>query len=173
MGLNWAGAYQLASEGQFARAFETAAPAVVAKPVTSYRLGTEGATTRGGDVIGNLYADQFSMWELSLQAIGLQPEKLAVAQRRAIQAKTYEQKVLDKKTALMNRIWLERGSPEGLEKALDNAAAFSMKYPEVAITPKAIADSFESRNEAKAKAEAIGAKLNEKLLPRTYPMLGK
>mgnify|MGYP003345439822 FL=1 len=87
LGLNWAGAYQLASEGQFARAFETAAPAVVAKPVTSYRLGTEGATTRGGDVIGNLYADQFSMWELSLQAIGLQPEKLAVAQRRAIQAK--------------------------------------------------------------------------------------
>lgn len=173
LGLNWADAYKLASEGQFARAFETAAPAVASKPVTAYRLGTQGATTRGGDVIGNLYADQFSLWELSLQSIGLQPEKLAVAQKRAIQAKTYEQKVLDKKTALMNRIWMERESPDGLETALEKAAEFSMKYPEVAITPKSIADSFESRNEAKAKAEAIGAKLNEKLLPRTYPMLGK
>ncbi len=173
LGLNWADAYKLASEGQYARAFETAAPAVVSKPVTAYRLGTQGATTRGGDVIGGLYSDQFSLWELSLQSIGLQPEKLAVTQKRAIQAKTYEQKVLDRKTALMNRIWMERESPEGLEAALEKAAEFSMKYPEVAITPKSIADSFESRNEAKAKAEAIGAKLNEKLLPRTYPMLGK
>jgi hypothetical protein len=173
LGLNWTDAYKLASEGQFARAFETAAPSVVSKPVTAYRLGTEGATTRGGDVIGNLYADQFSLWELSLQAIGLQPEKLAVAQKRAIQAKTYEQKVLDRKTALMNRIWMERDSSEGMEAALEKAAEFSMKYPEVAIKPEDIAKSFETRNEAKAKAEAIGAKLNEKLLPRTYPMLGK
>jgi hypothetical protein len=145
----------------------------VAKPVTAYRLGTEGATTRGGDVIGNLYPEQFTLWELSMQAIGFQPEKLAVAQKRAIQAKTYEQKVLNKKEALMNRIWLERDSSDGLEDALDKAREFSIKYPEVAITPDSIAKSFETRNEAKAKAEAIGAKLNEKLLNRTRPMLGQ
>ena len=108
-----------------------------------------------------------------MQAIGFQPEKLAVAQKRAIQAKTYEQKVLDRKEALMNRIWLERGNADGLEDALDKAREFSIKYPEVAITPDSIAKSFESRNEAKAKAEAIGAKLNEKLLTRTGPMINR
>jgi hypothetical protein len=173
LGMNLAGAWQLASQGQYARAFETGMPSVVAKPVTAYRLGTEGATTRGGEVIGNLYPEQFTLWELSLQAIGFQPEKLAVAQKRAIQAKTYEQKVLDKKEALMNRIWLERDSSDGLESALDKAREFSVKYPEVAITPDSIAKSFETRSEAKAKAEAIGAKLNEKLLNRTRPMLGE
>ena len=173
LGLNLAGAWQLASQGQYARAFETGMPSVVAKPVTAYRLGTEGATTRDNVVIGNLYPEQFTLWELSMQAIGFQPEKLAVAQKRAIQAKTYEQKVLNKKEALMNRIWLERDSSDGLEDALDKAREFSIKYPEVAITPDSIAKSFESRNEAKAKAEAIGAKLNEKLLNRTRPMLGQ
>jgi hypothetical protein len=173
LGMNWAGAWQLASQGQYARAFEAGLPSVVAKPITAYRLGTEGATTRGGDVVGNLYPEQFTSWELSMQAIGFQPEKLAVAQKRAIQAKTYEQKVLDKKEALMNRIWLERDSADGLESALDKAREFSIKYPEVAITPDSIAQSFENRNEAKARAEAIGAKLNEKLLTRTGPMINR
>lgn len=173
LGMNWAGSWQLASQGQYGRAFEAGMPSVVAKPVTAYRLGTEGATTRGGDVVGNLYPEQFTLWELSMQAIGFQPEKLAVAQKRAIQAKTYEQKVLDRKEALMNRIWLERDSSDGLENALDKAREFSIKYPEVAITPDSIAKSFENRNEAKARAEAIGAKLNEKLLTRTGPMINR
>lgn len=170
LALNWADAWQLAGNGQFQRAFEKAAPALFAKPVTAYRLGTEGATTPSGNVIGQLYSDQFTLWELSMQAIGLQPERLAQAQKAGVQAKTYERKVLDRRTALLNRLWMERGTP-GYADILEKANEFSLKYPEVAIDGDKIAKSFDARAEAQAQAEAIGTKLDKQLLGRTAPML--
>jgi len=170
LGLNWADAWQLAGEGQFLKAYEKAAPSLFAKPATAYRLGTEGATNRAGDVIGGMYPEEFTTWQLAMQAIGLQPEKLAQAQKAAIQAKTYQQKVLDRRTALLNRLWMERGTP-GFADAMQKANEFSLRFPEVAIDGDAIAKSFDARAEAKAQAEAMGAKLDEKMIGRTAPML--
>ena len=170
LGLNWADAWQLAGEGQWGRAYEKAVPAMFARPATAYRLGTEGATSRGGEVIGGLYPEQFTTWELGMQAIGLQPEKLAQAQKAAIQAKTYEQKVIDRRNSLLDRLWMERGKPSYAD-ALQKSNEFSLRYPEVAIDGDAISNSFDARAEAKAQAEAIGAKLNTKTLGRTAPML--
>jgi hypothetical protein len=141
-----------------------------ARPATAYRLGTEGATSSGGEVIGGLYPEQFTTWELGMQAIGLQPEKLAQAQKAAIQAKTYEQKVIDRRNSLLDRLWMERGKPSYAD-ALQKSNEFSLRYPEVAIDGDAISNSFDARAEAKAQAEAIGAKLNTKTLGRTAPML--
>ena len=170
LGLNWADAWQLAGEGQWGRAFEKAAPAMFSKAATAYRLGDEGATSSGGEVIGGLYPEQFTTWELGMQAIGLQPEKLAQAQKAAIQAKTYEQKVIDRRNSLLDRLWMERGKPSYAD-ALQKSNEFSLKYPEFAIDGDAVSNSFDARAEAKAQAEAVGAKLNEKMLGRTAPML--
>ena len=170
LGLNWADAWQLAGEGQWGRAFEKAVPAMFAKPATAYRLGTEGATDRSGNVIGGMYPEQFTTWQLAMQAIGLQPENLAQAQKAAIQAKTYQQKITDRRNSLLDRLWMERGKPSYAD-ALDKANEFSLKYPEAAIDGDAITKSFDARAEAKAQAEAFGAKLDEKLLGRTAPMM--
>ena len=170
LGLNWADAWQLAGQGQWGKAFEKAAPAMFSRPVTAYRLGTEGATDRTGNVIGGLYPQEFTTWQLAMQAIGLQPEKLAQAQKAAIQAKTYQQKVEDRRKAILDRIWMERGKP-GYMDAIEKAQDFSLMYPERAIDGDTISKEFESRGESKAKAEAMGAKLDEKLYNRTGPML--
>jgi hypothetical protein len=170
LGLNWADAWQLAGEGQWGRAFEKAAPAMFGKPATAYRLGTEGATDRSGAVIGGLYPDEFTTWNLATQAIGLQPEKLAQAQKAAIQAKTLEQKIKDQRNAILDRLWMDRGTPSYLD-ALEKAREFSLIYPEAAIDGGVISDSFEQRAESKAKAEAMGAKLDEKFLGKTAPKL--
>lgn len=166
--LNWADAWQLAGEGQWLRAYEKAVPALFAKPATAFRLGTEGATTRAGTVVGGLY--EFTTWELAMQAIGLQPERLAQAQKAAIQAKTYQQKILDQRQALLNRLWMERGTPAQFD-VNRKINEFNMKYPQVAIDQDTIDKSFESRAEGKAQAEAIGTKLDERLLIRTAPMM--
>jgi hypothetical protein len=121
-------------------------------------------------VVGGLYSDEFTLWELSMQAIGLQPERLAQAQKAGVQAKTYQQKILDRRTALLNRLWMERGTPSYAD-ALEKSNEFSLKYPEVAIDGDAISKSFDARAEAKAQAEAIGTKLDTKLLGKTAPML--
>jgi hypothetical protein len=51
------------------------------------------------------------------------------------------------------------------------AKQFSLLYPELAIDDKAIEQSFDARAEAKAQAEAMGARLDEKLIERTGPMM--
>jgi len=168
--LNFADAWDLMKEGQIQRAFETAAPSMFTAPSKAIRLGTEGATTKGGDVIGGLTEDKFSGFELAMQAIGLQPEKLALAQKSAVEAVKVQQQIMDKKTALMNRLWMDRGTP-AYEEALQRRADFNLMYPELAISNKDLQDSFETRAKLKAQAEALGAKINPKLIPRLAPML--
>lgn len=170
LGLNWVDAYQLVEDGQYGRAYEKAVPAIFAKPVTAYRIGKEGATTRGGDVIGGLYPDEFTMWDLSMQAIGLQPLKVYKGQKAAIQAKTYQQKVLDKHNSILNRLWMERGTPAYAD-AQEKARKFTLQYPDMPIDADAIDSAFDARAEAQAQANAIGARLDEKLFSKTLPML--
>jgi hypothetical protein len=170
LGLNWVDAYQLVEDGQFGRAYEKAVPAIFAKPVTAYRIGKEGATTRGGDVIGGLYPNEFDLWDLSMQSIGLQPLKVYKGQKAAIQAKTYQQKVLDKHNSILNRLWMERGTPAYAD-AQEKARKFTLQYPDMPIDADAIDSAFDARAEAQAQANAIGARLDEKLFSKTLPML--
>jgi len=170
LGLNWVDAYQLVEDGQFGRAYEKAVPAIFAKPVTAYRIGKEGATTRGGDVIGGLYPDEFTLWDLSMQSIGLQPLKVYKGQKAAIQAKTYQQKVLDRHNSILNRLWMERGTPAYAD-AQEKARKFTLQFPDMPIDADAIDSAFDARAEAQAQANAIGARLDEKLFSKTLPML--
>ena len=159
LGLNFADAYQLAKEGQYARAVEKAVPAIIAKPASALRMGMEGAKTKKGDVLIN----DFTATELAMQAIGLQPERLAQKQKAAIAMKQKEQKILNERSAIMDRLWMERDNDSGFESALDRASEFSRKHPAKAITAKNIQDSFEKRAKASAEAEAVGAKIDKKL----------
>ena len=168
--LNWAEAWDLMKQGQIQRAYEAAVPSLFSAPAKAERLGTEGATTRSGELIGGLTEDKFSGFELAMQAIGLQPEKLALAQKSAIEAVKVQQKIMDKKTALMNRLWMDRGTP-AYDEALKRRADFNLMYPELEISEKDLQDSFETRTKLKAQAEALGAKINPKLITRLAPML--
>ena len=65
---------------------------------------------------------------------------------------------------------MERGTP-AYGDALTRANKFSLKHPGVAIDSDAIDGAFDARAEAQAQANAIGARLDEKLFPETLPML--
>jgi hypothetical protein len=170
LSLNWAEAYQLAGEGKFERAFEKAVPSMFSNMAGAYRLSKEGATNRNGVVIGHLYADQFTTWDLAMRSVGFTPEKLALAQKAAFQVQTMNQKVKDHRNALLNRLWMERGGP-GFEDALAKANEFSLRFPEYAIDGELIRESFKDRAEEKGRAEAIGAKIDKKLLGRLEPKI--
>lgn len=161
LGLNFVDAYQLVKEGQYARAVEKAVPAIIAKPASAMRMATEGATTKKGDVL----IDDFTATELAMQAIGLQPERLAQKQKAAIAMKQKEQKILDERSAIMDRLWMERDNPEGYEAAVERAVEFNSKRkdPKMIITPKKIRESFEKRAKLKSEAEVVGAKIDKRL----------
>lgn len=170
LGLNFVDAYQLAKEGQYARAVEKAVPAIIAKPASAIRMGTEGATTKKGDVL----IDDFTATELAMQSIGLQPERLAQKQKAAIAMKQKEQKILDERAAIMDRLWMERDNPEGYEAAVERAVEFNSKRkdPKMIITPKKIRESFEKRAKLKAEAEVVGAKIDKRLRSELREMGG-
>ena len=167
LGFNWVDAYRLFQEGQYQRAFERAAPALVAKPVTAARIAEEDARTARGDKL----AENFSAWELAMQAIGLQPTRLAQAQKSAIEAKVYEQKVKDRRNTLLDRLWLERDSTDGFNETMERIMEFNSKYPDQFIGPETITDSFERRAEGQAMAEAIGGRFDKKSTPKALEML--
>jgi hypothetical protein len=161
LGLNFVDAYSLVKEGQYARAVEKAVPAIIAKPASAMRMATEGATTKKGDVL----IDDFTATELAMQSIGLQPERLAQKQKAAIAMKQKEQKILDERSAIMDRLWMERDNPDGYQAAIERAVEFNSKRkdPQMIITPKKIRESFEKRAKLKSDAEVVGAKIDKRL----------
>jgi hypothetical protein len=159
LGLNFTDAYQLAKDGQYGRAAEKALPAIVAKPLSAARMSEEGAKTKGGDVLIN----DFTMTELALQAIGLQPERLAQKQKAAASMKLKEQKILAERSAIMDRLWMERDNPDAYAEQYDRALDFSEKYPDAKITPRQIRESFKKRQKDAMEAEMYGARIDKRL----------
>ena len=155
LGMNFVDAYGLAKEGQLDRAFEKLLPAIASKPLVGARIATEEGRTRRGVAL----AEDFSAWEIAIQAIGLQPERFAIAQKNAIDAKLHEQKVLAEKNAILNRLWMERDTDE-YDDILDKVDSFNDRHPVLAITGKTIQDSFKDRAKNQAIAENLGVQLS-------------
>jgi hypothetical protein len=129
-------------------------------------MSEEGARTKGGDVLLN----DLTATELAMQAIGLQPDRLAQKQKAAVSMKQKEQKIKDERSAIMNRLWLERDDPEGFSDALDRAIDFSEKHPALAITGEKINKSFQKRARRAAEVEVFGADIDKKLRPEIMDM---
>jgi len=167
LGFNWLDAYRLFQEGQYQRAFERAAPALISRPVAAARVAEEDARTASGIKL----ADNFSAWELAMLGIGLQPTRLSQAQKSAIEAKQYTEKIKDRRNTLLTRLWMERDNKDGFNETLEKIREFSRKYPNQRIEPDDIVKSFERRAENQAKAEAIGGQFDNKSLPDALQML--
>jgi hypothetical protein len=177
LGFNFVDAYSLANEGQLDRAFEKLLPAIASKPLVATRIATEEGRTRRGVAL----AEDFSAWEIAIQAVGLQPERFAIAQKNAIDAKLHEQKVDNEKNALLNRLWMERDTDE-YDDILDKVDDFNDRHPVLAITGKTIRDSFKNRAKNQAIAENLGVQLSNpkmiaevesKLQYKPYSVFGK
>ena len=177
LGMNMVDAYSLVQEGQLDRAFEKLLPAIASKPLVAARIATKEGQTRGGVTL----AGDFSAWEIAIQAIGLQPERFAIAQKNAIDAKLHEQKVDAEKNALLNRLWMERDTDqeEHVVEMIDN---FNDRHPIKKITRATIQDSFKGREKSKAIAEDMGVQLTDpkmyeevepKLRYKPYSVFGK
>ena len=177
LGFNFVDAYSLANEGQLDRAFEKFLPAIASKPLVATRIATEEGRTRRGVAL----AEDFSAWEIAIQAVGLQPERFAIAQKNAIDAKLHEQKVLAEKNAILNRLWMERDTDE-YDDILDKVDDFNARHPVLAITGRTIQDSFKDRAKNQAIAENLGVQLSNpkmiaevesKLQYKPYSVFGK
>jgi len=165
-------AWSLVQQGHYERAYEKAFPAAITKPAQAHRFATEGAKRLSGKTIMN--KEDFTKWDIASTAIGIRPEKLTLRERAASNADEKIVKLNAKKSALLDRIWVERlaGSPAE-NVARKEFYKFAARHPNFIDDPeKTIEDSFEKKYQGLADAAInFGVDIPDAILPEVAPLL--
>jgi signal peptidase I len=165
MVLSWFEAYEAFRQGDYDKGVSRALPAGFRNFKTSFDLFKEGAKDNKGTQI--LSKDAFSTGQLIFQAVGFRSDLLANTQYVTFKVIGLEQKILNERTQLLNRLDREfrekdfKGFSETLGKRINK---FNREYPSYALEADDVTGSIESRAEQRAESYR-GVKLTEKNVP--------
>ena len=163
--LSWFEAYEAFMQGDYDKGVSRALPAGFRNFKTSFDLWKEGAKDNKGVQI--LSKDAFSTGQLIFQAVGFRSDQLANTQYVTFKVIGLEQKILNERTQLLNRLDREfRGKDfkefsETLSKRINK---FNREYPSYALEADDITDSLETRAEQRGESYR-GIRLTEKNVP--------
>jgi hypothetical protein len=96
--------YKDYKEGHYDRALEAVTPAFIRNILKAYRFAAEGSESRSGEKI----FDDFNKYELAMQTLGFTPVETARRSELAGALASRINSVSDRKTALLNRLYLAR-----------------------------------------------------------------
>lgn len=171
-GINMVGAIDDFSNGKIERGLEKLVPAFFRGSLVAYRLGTEGAETKGGDKM--LKKSEINELNLIASVIGFQPTRLSRIQEKnfAFQKEVVEMEA--NRTKLLRRlnetILKADSTSEDVKKVFKEIAKYNRRYPieEYIIDDDAIEKSLETFMEKKGMTFR-GQYMPEKLLPYLAP----
>jgi hypothetical protein len=168
--INAAEATKQFNDGHIQRALETATPAVIKNALKGIRLGTEGRATtiRGNELVGDITG-----YEALVQGLGFSPERVAQRQKSNIEMKNIEQKILNRRQALLDGFFMsvDNGDDDMRERVIDKVAKFNAANPGVAISGKNLTNSIKTKMKLRALAEATGGmSINKKLIGQLQDM---
>lgn len=161
----WATSIDKFNQGKVVEGMERLMPGLVRPVLTSYRYGTEGATTPAGAAIKP--AEEFTTGELVAQAMGFSTEGLVAQRETLFKVENLKKQIENGRKSLLNRLALEttRGS-EDINKVLDKIIDFNRRNPTVAIDSDTINTSLKNRFERMYATER-GLPIE----PRYYPLV--
>ena len=161
----WATSIDKFNQGKVVEGMERLMPGLVRPVLTSYRYGTEGATTPAGAAIKP--AEEFTTGELVAQAMGFSTEGLVAQRETLFKVENLRKQIENSRKSLLNRLALEttRGS-EDINKVLDKIIDFNRRNPTVAIDSDTINTSLKNRFERMYATER-GLPIE----PRYYPLV--
>lgn len=147
-------AIQRFNDGHVERAAEALAPAAFKNILAGSRLAKEGALTMKGDTL----IEDISGPEAFKQMLGFTPERLAQRQSANIEAKSYEQAVLQRRQDLLNflAMAIERDDADAEAKVLAKIDEFNDANDWAVIKGSTIRSSLKKRAKAKAMADEFG-----------------
>jgi hypothetical protein len=160
------------NDGHLQRAMETASPAFLKNFMKGARYATEGRAVnlKGDELVGDV-----SGYESLIQGFGFSPERISQRQKSNIEMKGMEQKILNRRTDLMNAFFMgvDNDDDDMIDRVLDKVEKFNAANPEVAITGDNLTRSVQSRLKNRALAEMTGGiSINKKLMPKLEDMGG-
>jgi hypothetical protein len=159
----WATSIDKFNQGKVVEGMERLMPGLVRPVLTSYRYGTEGATTPAGAAIKP--AEEFTTGELVAQAMGFSTEGLVAQRETLFKVENLKKQIENSRKSLLNRLALEttRGS-EDINKVLDKIIDFNRRNPTFAIDSDTINTSLKNRFE-RMYATQRGLPIDSKLFP--------
>lgn len=172
VGLNIFGAIDDFNDGKLLRGAEKLVPAFFKGSVTSYRLATEGAETKGGAKI--LERSELSDLSLIGNTLGFQPSILARKQEQNFAFAKEIKKATDKKTealrSLNETLFDMERDPKDIDKAVIKIREHNKRYPVegLFIDDETVDRSLESYAEARGLT-IRGLRVPEKLIPYVMP----
>ena len=152
------------AEGDYERGLESMTPSFIRNGMKGMRFAMEGATNKDGVPI----VEDVNAYNSFMQILGLTPADLSEARARAGSMKAAEKKIMDRRTALLDRAYAARveGDMDGYAEALDAIAEYNSKHREkgIAITPDTLSRSYKAK-QAKERSAVDGVYLNKNLAP--------
>jgi hypothetical protein len=162
-------AFNYMAEENYQRAFEQLAPKAVGNIAKGMRYAAEGALTPSGKPL----VDDVDAYNVFMQIFGFRPSDVAEAGETAGAITRMQRSVLERRNSIIGRAALARlsGDYEGFQKAIEEAQAFSAKFPERAITAETLIGAVQRRQKALAQS-VYGITVDQKLSRRIYDELG-
>jgi hypothetical protein len=171
-GLNMVGAIDDFNDGKLLRGAEKLTPAFFKAPLTSYRLATEGAETKGGAKI--LKQSEITDLNLIASALGFQSSRLARIQEHNFAMERQRVKAEDSKSDALRKlnetVFNAEKEPGDIKAAIAKIREHNKRYPMEAflIDGDTIDRSIEGYGE-KLGLTYRGLRMSEKLLPYLMP----
>jgi hypothetical protein len=144
----------LMMDGEIYRGAERMMPAVIAGGMKSYRYLGEGATTLRGDPI----TEDIHPGHVIGQALGFAPAGYTRQLERNALVKRVDRNISESRTRLMRRYYLAMRENDfnALMDVQQEMLDFSLKHPEVAITPESIDASVRQHRVTDEMARQLG-----------------
>jgi hypothetical protein len=172
VGVNMIGAVDDFNNGKVQRGLEKLVPALFKGPLVSYRLGTEGAESKGGDQL--LTKDEINTLNIIAAATGFQSTRLARIQDKNFALNNEIQEAAIKRSRVLRKlneaVLDDKADATEISNAIKDIDKFNQRYPmeKFIIKPETIRRSVETLAERRGMT-IRGQYMDKKLAPYVYP----
>jgi hypothetical protein len=146
--------FDLMRDGEIQRGTEAALPASLSNAMKAYRYAGEGATTLRGDPI----TEDIGMGHVAGQVFGFAPAGYTRQLERNALDKRVDRRISEARTLLLRRYYqaLRENDFNTMFDLTEDMREFSLKHPEVAITPDTIKSSVRQHKVTDEMARQLG-----------------
>ena len=153
-------AFILGSEGDYQKALEKVLPKFMSSLVKAERLGSEGLTTRSGNVA--IESDEFDAWDQAIKALGFTPTKESEYYQAMYAKERISQAIDDRRNRVIKALATARLNGEDTAEALEQARQFNIEHPSRRITGESVIRSVAQRRKDKQQRSESGVRYEKR-----------
>ena len=146
----------LMSEGDYQKGLEKLSPKFISSLIKAERLGSEGLTTKAGNVA--IEADEFNAWDQTLKALGFSPTVESEYYQAMYEKERISDAIDKRRNKIIKSIATARIAGEDPAELIEEARQFNTEHPSRPITGESIIRSVAQRRKDKTERGESGVR---------------